>query len=129
MKEREFRFSYLSETEHQIILEGQGFFLVSPFISSNENDDWNILGPAELSNRLNRPRSIASRENGQLPPIIIVFSFIAGINRDNKDPWIPTTFHLNQFQENSNYTLFKIFSCTKKIEFRKNCYLIISFLN
>lgn len=97
MKEREFRFSYLSETEHQIILEGQGFFLVSPFISSNENDDWNILGPAELSNRLNRPRSIASRENGQLPPIIIVFSFIAGINRDNKDRSFTNLLELSRY--------------------------------
>lgn len=86
---------YLSETEHQIILEGHGFFLVSPFFSSKESDDWIIIGPTKfLLNRLNNPRSIASRENGQSPPIIMDLSLISGINNDNKDPCKPTTFHL-----------------------------------
>lgn len=37
---------------------------------------------------------MASRENGQSPPIVMLSSFIGGINNDRSDPCKPRMSHL-----------------------------------
>lgn len=54
-------------------------------------------------NRLYNPRSIASREKGELPPIIIVSNFIGGISIDKNDPCIPSKFHLKSIYKKLSY--------------------------
>lgn len=39
---------------------------------------------------------MASRENGQSPPIVILSSLIGGINNDRSDPCKPRMSHLEQ---------------------------------
>lgn len=56
-------------------------------------------------NRLYNPRSIASKEKGELPPTIIVSNFIGGINIDKNDPCIPSKFHLKSIYK-KNYHIF-----------------------
>ena len=39
---------------------------------------------------------MASKENGESPPIVILSSFIGGINNDSTDPCNPRMSHLEQ---------------------------------
>jgi len=78
-----------------MILVGQGRDLSCPFLCIKAILARKILDLfVTLLNLLYSPRSIASKEKGQSPPIVTLSSFINGISNDRKDPCKPRMSHL-----------------------------------
>lgn len=68
-------------------LDGQGCNFSLFFMSPKIKDDCKILGAKiSVENRSTIPLFMASRENGQPPPITIVSNLNFGIKIDNKAP-------------------------------------------